>query len=112
MWADRQRAPLTSATLATAGGLVFAGALDRTFRAHDAATGAQLWSVRLNDVPSSPPITYSANGRQYVAVMVGPGGYQSLSYSALVPEIQNPIDRATVLWVFEVPANSSPGATP
>jgi alcohol dehydrogenase (cytochrome c) len=104
VWIDRQRAPVTAATLTTAGGVVFAGYLDRMFRALDAATGTPLWSTRLNDAPSSPPITYSANGQQYVAVTVGPGGYQSLSYGALVPEIQNPTDRATMLWVFEAPA--------
>jgi alcohol dehydrogenase (cytochrome c) len=110
-WIDRQRAPLTAGTLVTAGGLVFAGSLDRMFRAYDAATGAPLWSARLNDAPSAPPIAFAANGQEYVAVVVGPGGYQSLSYSALVPEIQNPADRAAMLWVFEVPARAGAGPT-
>jgi ferric-dicitrate binding protein FerR (iron transport regulator) len=39
---------MRSAVLATAGGLVFAGALDRVFSAYDAATGTQLWKTRLN----------------------------------------------------------------
>ena len=80
------------------------------FRAHDAATGATLWKTRLNDVPSAPPIAYAANGREYVAAIVGPGGYQSISYSVLVPEIQNPAEAGATLWVFEVPARST--ATP
>ena len=33
VWIERQRAPFTTGTLATAGGLVFAGALDRMFQA-------------------------------------------------------------------------------
>jgi alcohol dehydrogenase (cytochrome c) len=107
VWTHRQRAPLTAGTLVTAGGLVFAGSLDRMFRAYDAATGVELWAIRLNDVPSSPPISYSANGREYVAVVVGPGGYQSNSYSVLVPEIQNPPDHGAALWVFEVPAKAA-----
>jgi alcohol dehydrogenase (cytochrome c) len=102
-WVARQRAPLTSGTLVTAGGLVFVGSLDRMFMAYDAATGVVLWKARLNDVPSAPPIAFSAGGREYVAVIVGPGGYQSTSYSALVPEIQNPPDRSAALWVFELP---------
>jgi alcohol dehydrogenase (cytochrome c) len=110
VWVDRQRAPITAGTLVTAGGLVFAGSLDRMFRAHDATTGAALWSARLNDAPSAPPIAYAANNQEYVAVIVGPGGYQSLSYSALVPEIQNPPDRNAMLWVFEVPTRGT--ATP
>jgi alcohol dehydrogenase (cytochrome c) len=100
VWVDRQRAPLTAGTLATAGGLVFAGSLDRMFRAWDASSGAPLWSTRLNDVPSAPPISYAVNGQQYVAVVAGPGGYQSLSYSAFVPEIQNPAEGGATLWVF------------
>ena len=52
VWVDRQRAPLTTGTLVTAGGVVFAGSLDRMFSAYDAATGAPLWKTRLNDVPS------------------------------------------------------------
>jgi len=103
-WVERQRAPLTTGTLVTAGGLVFVGSLDRMFLAYDAATGTPLWKTRLNDVPSSAPISYSANGQEYVAIIVGPGGYQSNSYDVLVPEIQNPPDHGAAIWVFEVPA--------
>jgi alcohol dehydrogenase (cytochrome c) len=98
----RQRAPQTSGVLATAGGVVFAGALDRMFSAYDAATGAQLWKTRLNDVPNSSPISYMVNGRQYVALTVGNGGAQAATFPPLVPEIQNPPDRGAALWVFEL----------
>jgi alcohol dehydrogenase (cytochrome c) len=110
-WVDRQRAPLTTGTLVTAGGLVFVGSLDRMLHAYDAATGAHLWKTRLNDAPSSAPISYSANGQEYVAVIVGPGGYQSTTYDLLVPEIQNPPDHGAAIWVFEVPAKSPVKAT-
>jgi alcohol dehydrogenase (cytochrome c) len=111
VWTERQRAPLTTGTLTTAGGLVFAGSLDRTFKAHDAATGRPLWSARLNDVPSSAPIMYSAGGQDYVAVIVGPGGFQSNAYLPLVPEIRNPPDRGATLWIFEAPARGSVKST-
>ncbi len=42
-WSVRQRAPMTSAVLPTAGGVVFAGSLDRWFRAYDDTTGKVLW---------------------------------------------------------------------
>ncbi len=103
VWSERQRAPVTTGTLVTGGGLVFAGWLDRTFAAHDAATGALVWKARLNDVPSSAPISYSVNGQQYIAVIVGPGGFQSNAYLPLVPEIQNPADHGAALWIFAVP---------
>ena len=103
VWIERQRAPITSGTLVTAGGVVFAGALDRTFSAYDAQTGTKLWQTRLNEVPSSSPISYSVNGKDYIAMVVGAGGYQSRAYNLLVPEIQNPPDRTASVWVFELP---------
>ena len=102
VWIQRQRAPLTSGTLATAGGLVFAGSLDRMFSAYDAQTGAQLWQARLNEVPNSSPISYSVDGKEYIAMVVGSGGYVSTAYNYLVPEIQNPPHRTSSIWVFEV----------
>mgnify|MGYP002031265607 CR=1 FL=1 len=105
VWIARQRAPQTTGALVTEGGLVFAGSLDRRFSAYDANTGDRLWDTRLNDVPNAPPIAYSANGQDYVAVIVGAGGYLTGAYSVLAPEIQNPPDRGATLWVFEVPTN-------
>ena len=102
-WIARQRAPQTTGTLVTAGGLVFAGSLDRRVAAYDANTGDQLWQTRLNEVPSSAPISYAAGGKQYMAMVVGSGGYQSGSYNVMVPEIRNPPDRGAALWVFELP---------
>jgi alcohol dehydrogenase (cytochrome c) len=107
MWVDRQRAPITSGVLATAGGLVFAGGLDRVFSAHDARTGARLWQTRLNDVPAGVPISYAVNGREYVATIVGPGGSQSMAYRVLVPEMKIPPEHGATLWVFEVPPNGT-----
>ena len=101
-WIARQRAPQTTGVLATAGGVVFAGALDRMFSAYDSATGTLLWKTRLNDVPNSSPITYTANGKQYVAVTVGNGGAQAMTFPPLVPEIQNPPEPGAAIWVFEL----------
>jgi alcohol dehydrogenase (cytochrome c) len=103
IWTERQRAPQSSGVLATAAGLVFAGALDRWFTAYDDATGKSLWRVRLNDVPNSAPISYMANGRQYVAVVVGYGGAQVASFPQLTPEIPLPVARSAAIWAFELP---------
>lgn len=103
VWTDRQRAPQTTGVLATAGGVVFAGSMDRYFRAYDDSNGKLLWETRLNDVPSSCPITYSVNGKQYVAMVVGNGGAQAITWPPLVPEIKNPPGGGAELWVFELP---------
>ncbi len=104
LWIDRQRAPITSGALDTAGGVVFNGSLDRMIKAYDDASGRVLWQARLNDVPSSAPMTYSVNGKQYVAVVVGNGGAQAATWPVLVPEIQNPPGGGAAIWVFELPA--------
>ena len=100
---ERQRAPQSTGILATAGGVVFAGALDRWLTAYDDANGKALWKVRLNDVPNSAPVTYTVNGKQYVAVVVGYGGAQAASFPQLTPEIPLPVTRSAAIWVFELP---------
>jgi alcohol dehydrogenase (cytochrome c) len=105
VWRTRQRAPQSSGVLATAGNVVFAGSLDRFIRAYDALDGELLWEQRLNDVSSSSPLTYSLDGQQYVAVVVGQGGFHAASYAALVPELRSPPDRGAALWVFSLPKN-------
>jgi alcohol dehydrogenase (cytochrome c) len=110
VWVDRRRAPISTGALATAGGVVFAGYLDRTFAAFDDATGRELWTTRLSDVPSNAPISYSVNGRQYVAMVVGNGGAQAATFPSLVPEIKNPPDRGAAVWVFELPQRVTQGA--
>jgi len=102
VWMDRQRAPIASAMLATAGGLVFSGAQNRQFTAYDAATGKALWEVGLNATPSSYPITYGVDGKQYVAVVSGGGGPLDASGASLAPELDNPAG-GTTLWIFKLP---------
>jgi alcohol dehydrogenase (cytochrome c) len=103
VWTERQRAPQTTGVLATAGGVVFAGALDRWFSAYDDRDGKVLWRIRLNDVPNSAPISYAANGKQYVAITVGYGGVQPSTFAGLIPEIALPVARSSAIWVFELP---------
>jgi len=100
VWVVRQRAPQTSGVLATAGGLVFAGSLDRAFRAYDARDGRMLWETRLIDVSSSSPISFGVNGHQYIAIATGQGGFHASSFVPLVPELTSPPNRGAAIWVF------------
>ncbi len=102
VWTVRTRTPQTGAVLPTGGGVVFGGGWDRWFRAYDDTTGKVLWEIRLNNALNSFPITYSVNGKQYVAVVAGNGSSHARSLATLTPEIKNP-DGGSVLWVFALP---------
>lgn len=67
------RAPGNGGVLATAGGLVFWGDLDRRLRAFDAESGAILWETILGGAIQMSTITYAVDGKQYVAVFTGEG---------------------------------------
>jgi alcohol dehydrogenase (cytochrome c) len=88
--------------LPTGGGLVFAGDIDRYFRAFDDQTGKVLWQIRTNNTVNSFPITFTANGKQYVAVATGNGSGFLRSVSQLATEIKYP-DGGSTLWVFALP---------
>jgi alcohol dehydrogenase (cytochrome c) len=102
VWSYRNRVPNTSAVLPTGGGLVFSGDIDRYFKALDDSTGKVLWQVRTNNMVNSFPITYSVNGKQYVAVAAGSGSGLGRSLATLVPDVKYP-DAGSTLWVFALP---------
>ncbi len=100
-WTRRQRAPVSSSILTTAGGLLFEGSRDRTFAAFDQKTGKELWSTRLDAIPSSTPVTYTADGNQYVAVVTGGSNAQQATWPPLTPEVTTAAP-TTTLWVFKL----------
>jgi quinoprotein glucose dehydrogenase len=64
--------PTLGAPIVTAGGLVFVAAtLDRTIRAFDVETGAELWHAPLPASATATPMTYVFGGRQYVVIVAG-----------------------------------------
>ncbi len=69
--------PGNGGTIATAGGLIFVGATDDArFRAFDARSGKELWTVRLPGAAQATPITYEArDGKQYVVITATGGGF-------------------------------------
>jgi len=103
VWMVRERAPITSGVLTTAGGLAFDATIDRVFHAYDSATGKEVWHSRLNDVSSSSPIAFAVHGKQYIALVVGEGGFHARSFAPLVPELQSPANRGATVWVFSLP---------
>ena len=74
---------MTASALATAGGIVFGGTVDREFFALDSATGQLLWRTRLNGDISGSPIAFQVSGRQYVAIAAGGKPGPSTSFAGL-----------------------------
>ena len=101
LWSHEQRAVFLTSALTTAGGLVFAGDVDRYFRAFDVRTGEVRWEARLGTAAHGFPITYAAGGKQYVAVPTGLGIFRGLT-GQLSPEIYQP-ETGNALYVFALP---------
>jgi len=57
--------------LSTAGGLIFSADFEGQFSAMDARTGRILWHFNTGQKLSAGPMTYSMNGKQYVALSAG-----------------------------------------
>jgi hypothetical protein len=92
---------MTASALATAGGLVFGGTADRQFFALDARTGELLWQTRLNGDVSGAPVSYSIDGKQYVAVASGGRAAPTTTLGRLVGV---DVPQGTgVVWVFALP---------
>lgn len=87
-------------SLATAGGLVFVGEGNGNFDAFDASSGNNLLHFQTGAGVNAPPITYSMNGQQFVAVASGGN------------TLANTPRPAETVWVFATNGNIGPVAAP
>jgi PQQ-dependent dehydrogenase (methanol/ethanol family) len=71
--------PWNGGTLATGGNLVFQGDPYGVFRARAADTGKELWSFDSERGIVAGPVTFRADGVQYVAVLAGYGGSMGMA---------------------------------
>ena len=102
-WDLRQRAPFDTSILATAGGVLFAGSVDRKIRAWDQANGQELWSAGLPGIPNGGPISFAVDGRQYVAFLTGYGNPLSSGIISLTPDLPMPLVNSSAIYVFALP---------
>src|SRR6266403_2188689 len=72
-WSVEEQISVNGGVLSTAGNLVFQGQGTGEFAAYAADTGKKLWSVQTKSAIDSIPVTFTANGEQYVITSVGWG---------------------------------------
>ena len=70
-WQNKTAQPLIGGLLATAGGLVFTGEGEGNFNAYNSQNGELLWQAKSEFGVNAPPITYTIDGVQYIAVASG-----------------------------------------
>lgn len=110
VWGIRERFPVWSGVLATAGDVVFYGTLDRRFKAVHAVTGQVLLNLRLESGTVGHPMTFlGPDGKQRVAIYSGPGGWAA----AIVPAELSPDDPFAALGAVgamaDLPRFTPPG---
>ncbi len=82
VWSDPEQFSVWSGALATAGGVVFYGTLEGYLKAVDAKTGKELYKFKTPSGIIGNVMTYEHNGKQYVAVLSGVGGWAGIGLAA------------------------------
>ena len=76
VWSITEDLPVWSGALVTAGDVAFYGTMDGWFKAVNARTGEELWKFKTGSGIIGQPMTYRGpDGKQYVAVLSGVGGW-------------------------------------
>jgi PQQ-dependent dehydrogenase (methanol/ethanol family) len=83
VWSIPEKFPVFSGVVVTAGDVAFYGTMDGWFKAIHARTGQELWKFKVGSGIIGQPITYRGpDGKQYVSVLSGVGGWPGVIVSA------------------------------
>jgi alcohol dehydrogenase (cytochrome c) len=112
VWQIQERVPVWSGTVVTAGDVAFYGTMDRWFKAVDARTGALLWQYQVGSGIIGQPITYRGpDGKQYVAVLAGVGGWAGAAALGILPEEDPTIALGFANAMTDLPQYTAQGGT-
>jgi lanthanide-dependent methanol dehydrogenase len=118
-WSIKERFPVWSGALATAGDVVFYGNMEGWFKAVQASTGDLLWQFKTSSGIIGQPIAYRGpDGKQYVAIMSGVGGWSgavvagdldvrdqtaALGFVGAMGDLKEATTKGGTLYVFRLP---------
>lgn len=112
VWEIAEHFPVWSGAVATAGDVVFYGTMDRWFKAVHAVTGEELWRFRTGSGIVGQPVTYlGPDGRQYVAILAGIGGWAGAAALGILPEDDPHIALGFATAVRDLPEYTPEGGT-
>jgi lanthanide-dependent methanol dehydrogenase len=119
VWSVNEMFPAWSGALVTAGDVVFYGTMEGWFKALDARNGTLLWQFKAGSGIISQPITYKGpDGKQYIAVLSGVGGWAgavvsggintkdgtaALGFTNAMADLPNYTTKGGMLYVFALP---------
>ena len=102
-WENKEPLAVTGGALATAGGIVFYGTMEGWLKAVDQRTGRELWRFKCPSGILGSPIAYQGpDGKEYIAVLAGMGGWWALEGkpNGAFPELPLVSNPGGVLMVF------------
>lgn len=82
VWRVQHAGSWNGGLLSTAGNLLFQGRSDGYLAAYTADSGELVWEYPIGNGIIAPPVTYTVDGEQYVAVLAGWGGAFGLASGA------------------------------
>jgi lanthanide-dependent methanol dehydrogenase len=82
VWSDPEQFSVWSGVLVTASNLVFYGTLEGYLKAVDAKSGKELWKFKTPSGIIGNVMAYEHDGREYVAVLSGVGGWAGIGLAA------------------------------
>jgi lanthanide-dependent methanol dehydrogenase len=111
VWAIPERFPVWTGALVTGGDVAFYGTMEGWFKAVDARNGKVLWQLKTGSGTLGNPISYlGPDGKQYVAVYSGVGGWSGAV--ALGLDTTDPTGAlGFVNGMKDLPSYSQPGGT-
>ena len=102
VWFNKDELPYSGGMLTTGGGLVFHGDIKGWFKALDAKTGKTLWKFNSGSGITAAPMTYTLDGKQYIAVVSGRTLSIPAFFGALGERMVNASPEGGTLFVFSV----------